>query len=872
MQRKLDSTIPSHFQLQDLNKLQVLLEAIPDGVVKVDTAGRLQSANAVAQHLLARIISTSPEDILRPERATALRARDVQGQLLTAETFPIAHMLGGETLSGQNAPIIHFPTRDGQELYLQMSGAPLQKERTEIVGAVVILRDMTEHVRRRRYLEEMLLQGAIEQRRLRRREEHAHRISALVVDSAYSYQIRVDSEIRRIWLTDTFKSITGYTPEEIDALGWLNPSLYHVDDAPAVQARRQALLAGVSDVQEWRLITKSGEVRWLRDSCHPIKDLTSGAFHFYGAVHDITSHKKAEEQIHHLSRQLSTTFAAITDGVVIYDREGRMLQQNQAARELLGFDQGDNYSLLPMPERFPMVHMHLDRQPLRLEQTPLYRILHGEILKGPQAEDSFITALDGQQRCLNISGAPIRNLADEIIGGVLIFRDVTVRRRQELRTQHALDTLLAMAEALARSMEQLNFPDNIADQKAYISRQEVVQHLLSLGCDLLGAQVACIVTMDQGTYRFVPVAVTGLASDLEERFWRETPHAYLHDYFPADFREQLLEGEPVLLDVARLPKADMPTYGMSQMLVAPLHVGEQCLGLLIMDTLSVTQEYPLAEALALLKVVGKLTALVIERERLIHERIIAQIRTVAECEANRQKDDFLRLASHELRTPLATIRSGLQLTRRKIGHLQAEIPGVDLLQQIDEVLDRGERQVAVESRLISDLLDVSRIQEDRLELQSKLCNLLDVVRNVVADLRTSNPLRTIQIIEPANEDMIPVAADVERIGQVLTNYLNNAIKYSPVDKAIKVCFELDERVIRVSICDEGPGLAQEVQPKVWARFYQVPDRIVYSGSSGLGLGLYICQKIIRQHNGQVGVTSCPGQGATFWFTLPLALS
>jgi len=421
-------------------------------------------------------------------------------------------------------------------------------------------------------------------------------------------------------------------------------------------------------------------------------------------------------------------------------------------------------------------------------------------------------------------------------------------------------------------MEQFNFPDNMADQKAYASRQEVVQHLLSLSCDLLGAQIVCIVTIDPGTYRFVPMAVTGLPGALEERFWREMSHAHLSDYLPADLREQLLGGEPVLLDVARIPGADMPTYGMSQMLVAPLHIGEQCLGLLIIDTLAVKQEYPLSEALVLIKVVGKLTALVIERERLIHERIIAQIRTIAESEANRQKDDFLRLASRELRTPLATIKAGLQLTHSKIVRLPEGIPDMGLLEQIDEVLNRGERQVAVESRLIGDLLDVSRIQEDRLELQSKLCNLLDVVRNVVADLRTSNPLRAIQIVEPADEDMIPVVADVERIGQVITNYLNNAIKYSPVDKAITVCFELDKMVVRVSICDEGPGIAQELHSRIWARFYQIPERIVYSGSSGLGLGLYLCQKIIRQHNGQVGVTSSPGEGATFWFTLPLALN
>ncbi|GCE23717.1 PAS domain-containing sensor histidine kinase [Dictyobacter kobayashii] len=874
MRHRLDAAISSSAEIQHLNKLETLLEAIPDGVVKVDTAGRLQSTNEAAQRLLVRIASDASEakDILRPVRATSLRARDIQGHLLTADTTPITRMLRGETLSGQHAPIIHFPTRDGQELYLQISGAPLQNEFAQTVGAVAILRDMTEYMQRRRYLEEMLLQGAIEQRRLRAREERARHISALVADSSYSYQLRVDGDIKREWTTDTFSRITGYMPEEIDRLGWLNPVLYHVDDQPAVQARREALLAGASDVREWRFITRNGEMRWLRDSCHPARDQVSGFFHVYGAVHDITSHKEAEEQIYQLSQQLSVTFAAITDGVVVYDRDGRILQVNQAARELGAFDLIANFSTLPLAERIQLVQMRSDQQALPLERAPFYRVLHGEILRGPQVEDIFITALDGRQLCLNVSGAPIRNLADEIIGAVLIFRDMTVRRRQELRTQHALDALLAMAEALVHSTEQVTFPDNMADQAAYISRQEAVQHLLSLTRDLLGARAACIVTMEPEAHRLAPVAVMGLPGEQEERFWADMSRAHLHDYFQPELCELLLAGEPVLLDMAELPGINMPTYGMLQMLVAPLHIGEQCLGLLAVDAPSVEQEYPLHEALVLLKVIGKLTALVIERERLIHERIIAQARALAESEANRQKDEFLRLASHELRTPLATIRASLQFTRRKLNHLQEQTAQEDPLERLEEMLNRGERQVAVESRLIGDLLDVSRIQEDRLELQSKLCNLLDVVRNVVADLQAGNMLRTIRVIVPEGEDMIPVVADVERIGQVLTNYLNNAIKYSPVDKAIKVYFELEETVVRVAVCDDGPGLAQEVQTKVWERFYQVPNRIVYSGSSGLGLGLYICQKIIRQHYGQVGVKSSPGQGATFWFTLPLALS
>jgi len=111
--------------------------------------------------------------------------------------------------------------------------------------------------------------------------------------------------------------------------------------------------------------------------------------------------------------------------------------------------------------------------------------------------------------------------------------------------------------------------------------------------------------------------------------------------------------------------------------------------------------------------------------------------------------------------------------------------------------------------------------------------------------------------------------DANRIEQVLTNYLTNAFKFSPADQVVQVQLSVDGLMARVSVRDQGPGLTLE-QQRVWERFYQVEPARHHGSDGGLGLGLYIVRTIIAQHQGQMGVESCPGQGSTFWFLLPLA--
>jgi len=165
---------------------------------------------------------------------------------------------------------------------------------------------------------------------------------------------------------------------------------------------------------------------------------------------------------------------------------------------------------------------------------------------------------------------------------------------------------------------------------------------------------------------------------------------------------------------------------------------------------------------------------------------------------------------------------------------------------------------------------MSRIQAHKLEPHMERMNLVPVIQEVVQEQSRGAVTRTI-VLDLLSENELPVFADVDRIEQVLTNYISNALKYSSVDKPVAVSLRLKGHEVIVAVRDEGPGLPIGERANVFERFYRVKGIEVKSGSGvGLGLGLYICKTIIELHQGQVGVESEEGKGSTFWFSLPLA--
>jgi len=234
------------------------------------------------------------------------------------------------------------------------------------------------------------------------------------------------------------------------------------------------------------------------------------------------------------------------------------------------------------------------------------------------------------------------------------------------------------------------------------------------------------------------------------------------------------------------------------------------------------------------------------------------------------KTQFLSMASHELRTPLTAVSGFMQIARRRMGRLGAatEVPQAwrQEAQKADETLEMANRQAKKLARLIDELLDVSRLQQGRVEMRLAEIDLGEVVREVGERMKL---LSKGHEIETKVAGIAPIVGDRDRIEQVFENLVGNAIKYSPEDSRIEMSLRVNGANAVVSVRDHGIGVAPAEVEKIFGLFYRSPDpRADHVG--GLGLGLYISREIVSRHHGRLWAERNPDAGTTFHVTLPLA--
>jgi PAS domain S-box-containing protein len=634
----------------------------------------------------------------------------------------------------------------------------------------------------------------------------------------------------------------------------------------------------------------------------PIRDTAGRVIGAMVIGRDITEHQRLEDAVRRSeseararASQLGAILEAMTDGVILLGSAGEVLHTNRAFHRLLALS--DEQLRRSFEQRgHAVVPRSSDGLLLPEAEWPSSRILRGEVLGGETSVDVILRAHDGHDVFVSCAGAPVYDDAGQFQGGVLVMRDLTDRRRLERRAHEALAALLAIAEAVVSPGVTLDTPvatEPPHEAQAPAAEPEVTMHpamrrLAELVRDVFACERVGIVALDPESYLMRPVAATGLPQGGVAPWWEGLGGHALGEFVGAERMARLLDGHDVLLDL-REPPLSQVAFGGPISLAAPLRVGSRIVGALAIDYGPAGHHYT-EEERELVRGVATIAALVLERERLLREQAASHANELALRASNRHMDAFLSIAAHELRTPLTVIKANVQFTtrrlekaaaaarqrpttRRRHAH-RAEPPhgGTRLQSEVlRETLPRMERAVSRLERLVSDLLDVSRIHEGKLPFDFSRRDLVVLVRETVAEQAQLAPERTIQVRFPAAPARLDLVVDGDRVAQVLTNYLTNALKYSEEAHPVEVTLTVERELARIEVRDEGPGLPEEECQRIWRRFYRVPDMPTSSGSGvGLGLGLFISRTIIERHGGAVGVRSQVGHGSTFWFTLPLS--
>jgi PAS domain S-box-containing protein len=852
----------------DAERLHTVLEVLPAAVLIAGPEGQLLAMNQATRTLWGGDI---PLAAAVGEYAQYQAWWATTGQPLAPQEWTLARALQSGTALLNDE--IEIEALDGQRKRILNSAAPLRDETGAITGGVICAQDISA-VRRL-------------EREVTERAQELEAIFESMVDALFVYDAA--GRIRRF---NTFaREIMG--PE---AAAWQSSSVEAraqrmtfrdehdqavlLESLPALRILRGEVLTGAQAV-DLRVTTSAGRTLLLNMSGTPLRAADGTITGAVLVARDVTERRRLEREATERAAELQAVFEATTDGIVLLDTQGRLVQTNQAFRALFGFEAHPEYMTLTLAKRLAALEIRNGEElPLALEAWPALRLLEGEVLTGV---DTRIKNLEGRELVLSVSGAPLRDAQGSISGCVEIFRDVTARHQMEQRTRDALNALVAMGEALVEVQRVTN---HLAAAEAgepplgaEVTLPVVARRLSELTQSVLGCRRVSMAAVDAATGLMDPIAVVGLPPDQEQAWWASwSPPRSLEERLGATSTAALSAGEPVALETASLPEHERANlYEAQTGCMVPMCIGGELVGILFVDYGAQPHDDASHEERTLTQTIARLGALVLERDRLLRRWAAARANELALRETKAQMDAFLGIASHELKSPLTVIKLSLQVTERRLRTYARHQAGTEeekvrALERFLEQLTLTMQQVERLERLVDDLLDVSRVQAGKLEMRLETGDLAVIIRQAVEAQRQAVPERTIAL-EVREELCVPVVVDPWRIEQVVTNYLTNALKYSPSDRPVAVGIEVAAQQARVWVRDQGPGLPPEEHERIWERFHRVKGIEVQSGSGvGLGLGLHICRTIVERHEGQVGVESSPGQGSTFWFTLPVSNS
>ncbi len=536
----------------------------------------------------------------------------------------------------------------------------------------------------------------------------------------------------------------------------------------------------------------------------------------------------AETEKQKALKQSEARFRALiqrsADAIQLISADAKILYSSDSVEHVLGYTpeeiQGDG----------PAAHLHPDDLPLFMERFTA-------LLQTPGGQDSLeyrVRHKNGSWVWIEATGS--NYLHDPQIQAIVgNFRNITQRKQAEERQR----ILNEASEKLVTSLDH------------QITLQEIARLLVPAMADY--CRIAILDNQGQikeSAVNHIEPEKIALVRELYEQYKDRVSSTYGLDKLLETGQSELISEvtQEVMAPSVRDNPAMLPiieALGLTSYMGTPLIARERVIGAITFSSVQPERRYT-QDDLDFAQELARRIALTLDNARLYQE---AQ-------KAIQVRDDFISIASHELRTPVTSLKLYVQVLQKQLARLGEE--------NVVQSLTKMDAQLNKLTLLIKDLLNVSRIELGRLDFQQELFDLNELVKETVEQIRPTTGKHGIRVEGQVAQ---PAWGDKDRIGQVLTNLLTNAIKYSPQTDRIIVRLTSTQDAAMVSVQDFGIGIEQEHISAIFDRFYRVndPDEKTYPG---LGIGLYISYEIIKRHGGTLSVESKKGHGSVFSFTLP----